>query len=345
MTGAGTGGSLTAFAPDGVPEVRPGDDLAALLLAALGTDRTDGLPGRLPGGLVDGDVVVVTSKAVSKAEGRVVDGSREEHLAAETARVVARRGPTTIARTHHGLTLAAAGIDGSNVERGRAVLLPLDPDASARRLRAALRARTGRTLGVVVTDTAGRAWREGQTDIAVGAAGVLVAEDFAGRVDGHGNELAVTAPAVADEIAGLAELAQGKLGGRPFAVVRGRADLVLPDGDDGPGAVALVRAEDADMFGLGAREAVVRALRGDPADRTPFGRPAPAVELAGALLEALDVAAVRVDDDTLVVPAAAAPLAAVVAFAFGWHLAPDGGPDGGPDARDGAARQILKGTP
>ncbi|WP_262347608.1 coenzyme F420-0:L-glutamate ligase [Nocardioides dongxiaopingii] len=331
--GGSAGGSVTAFAPDGVPEVRAGDDLATLLLAVLGTGPA--------GGLLDGDVVVVTSKAVSKSEGRVVDGTREEHLAAETARVVARRGPTTIARTHHGLTLAAAGIDGSNVERGRAVLLPVDPDASARRLRAALRARTGRTLGVVVTDTAGRAWREGQTDIAVGAAGVLVAEDFAGRVDAHGNELAVTAPAVADEIAGLAELAQGKLGGRPFAVVRGRADLVAPRRRR-RARRARPRAGRGrrHVRRLGAREAVVRA-RGDPADRTPFGRPAPAVELAGALLDALGVSAAHVDDDTLTVPPAAAPLAAVVAFAFGWHLAPGGGDDAG----DGAARHIRRGTP
>ena len=111
------------------------------------------------------------------------------------------------------------------------MLLPEDPDASARALRARLRELTGRNVGVVVTDTAGRAWREGQTDIAVGAAGLRVLEDFAGRSDAYGNELAVTAPAVADEIAGAAELAQGKLGGRPFAVVRGRADLVLPPGE------------------------------------------------------------------------------------------------------------------
>ncbi len=255
---------VTAAAPDGVPEITPGADLVALLLAALPEDH-----------LRDGDVVVVTSKAVSKAEGRVVPGAREEHLEAETARVVARRGPTRIVRTHHGLTLAAAGIDSSNVALGSSVLLPLDPDASARALRAELHRRTGCAVGVVVTDTAGRAWREGQTDIAIGAAGIRVAEDFAGRVDHHGNELAVTAPAVADEIAGLAELAQGKLGGRPFAVVRGRADLVLTPDDDGPGAVALVRREGGDLFGFGAREAVVRAVRGQQLDQPPFGARSP----------------------------------------------------------------------
>lgn len=302
---------LEVLAPDGVPEVRAGDDLAGLFLTAVG------------GGveLADGDVVVVTSKVVSKAEGRVRTGDRDGALAAETARVVARRGPTTIVRTRHGLTMAAAGIDASNVELGSIVLLPEDPDASARALRATLRERTGRNVGVIVTDTAGRAWREGQTDIAVGAAGLLVAEEYAGRTDPHGNPLAVTAPAVADEIAGAAELAQGKLAGRPFALVRGRADLVLPPGDDGPGAVALVRAEGGDLFGFGAREAVVRALAGDPADRRPFGAPASADELAGAL-RLVTGADVRPEDGGLAVSVAdagtRAGAVAALAFAHGW---------------------------
>ena len=141
--------------------------------------------------------------------------------------------------------------------------------------------RTGANVGVVVTDTAGRAWRTGQTDIAIGAAGLLVLDDHSGRTDAHGNELAVTAPALADELAGAAELAQGKLTARPFALVRGRADLVLPAGDDGPGAAALVRVEGEDLFGYGAREAVVRALTGDPADRAPFGAPASTEERRG----------------------------------------------------------------
>jgi coenzyme F420-0:L-glutamate ligase / coenzyme F420-1:gamma-L-glutamate ligase len=304
--------SISAHAPDGVPEVREGDDLAALVVGLVD--------------LADGDVVVVTSKVVSKAEGRVVAGTREEHLAAETARVVARRGPTTIVRTHHGLTLAAAGIDASNVESGSVVLLPRDPDASARRLRAALHERTGRTVGVVVTDTAGRAWREGQTDIAIGAAGLLVAESFAGRVDAHGNELAVTAPAVADEIAGLAELAQGKLGGRPFAVVRGRADLVLPADDDGPGAAALVRGDGADLFGYGAREAVLRAVSGG--DPRVYGSPVSAEELVTVVRDALDVT-LTVEADGAVsggLPpdGAADALVAVLAFAHGWTRAAGG---------------------
>ncbi|GAA5151835.1 hypothetical protein GCM10023340_31140 [Nocardioides marinquilinus] len=306
--------SVRAVAPDGAPEVTAGDDLATLLLSLLPADGPDAL--------ADGDVVVVTSKVVSKAEGRVVPGTREEHLPAETARVVARRGPTTIVRTHHGLTLAAAGIDASNVATGSAVLLPLDPDASARRLRAELHRRSGRVVGVVVTDTAGRAWREGQTDIAVGAAGLVVAESFAGRTDAHGNDLVVTAPAVADEIAGLAELAQGKLGARPFAVVRGRADLVLPAGDDGTGAAALVRAEGGDLFGYGAREAVVRAVAAD-ADPRPFGAPVGAADLVALLHEVLGVVArvVEADVTEVAVPTsdpAVAARAAVLAFAHGW---------------------------
>jgi coenzyme F420-0:L-glutamate ligase/coenzyme F420-1:gamma-L-glutamate ligase len=245
--------------------------------------------------------------------------------------VVARRGPTAIVRTRQGLTMAAAGIDASNVESGTVVLLPEDPDASARTLRAQIHGRTGRNAAVVITDTAGRAWREGQTDIAVGAAGLLVLEEFAGRVDAHGNPLAVTAPAVADEIAGMSELAQGKLGGRPFAVVRGRADLVLPPGEDGPGAVALVRAEGADMFGYGAREAVVRALAGHSEDRAPFGAPAPAAELVAALHTVLGPGASVSDDPSGLVVGTdptTVPVVAAIAFAHGWQaVTAAGGPE------------------
>ena len=308
--------TVSVTAPDGLPEVRAGDDLAALLVPLVE--------------LTDGDVVVVTSKVVSKAEGRVVTGTRDDALAGETDRVVARRGPTSIVRTHHGLVMAAAGIDASNVERGSIVLLPLDPDASARRLREGLADLTGRNVGVVVTDTAGRAWREGQTDIAIGAAGLLVIEDFAGRVDGHGNELAVTAPAVADEIAGMAELAQGKLGGRPVAVVRGRADLVLAPGDHGTGAVALVRAEGGDLFGFGAREAVLRAVAGAPADRTVFGAPAPVEELVHALTVTSGSATTYDGGPEVVVEVTGSMhphLVAVLAFAHGWTLEEPTDPD------------------
>jgi len=287
---------LEAWAPDGFPEVAAGDDLAALVLAALG-DGAD---------LADGDVVCVTSKVVSKSEGRTRVGDREAAIDEETERVVARRGATRIVRNRLGLTMAAAGVDASNVAVGSVVLLPLDPDASARALRREVRDRTGTNVAVVVTDTSGRAWREGQTDLAIGAAGLLVAEDFAGRTDGHGNPLAVTLPAVADEIAGTAELVQGKLGGRPVAVVRGRADLVLPPGDDGPGAASLVRPEGGDLFGWGAREAVVRALVGDEADRAPFGGRAEAEELTAAVRRLPDIA-----DRTAV---------AAVCFAHGWRV-------------------------
>jgi coenzyme F420-0:L-glutamate ligase/coenzyme F420-1:gamma-L-glutamate ligase len=327
--------SLSVTAPDGVPEVRPGDDLAGLLLARV--DRVDG-------GLRDGDVVAVTSKVVSKAEGRVREGDREEALAAETARLVARRGPTTIVRTRHGLTMAAAGIDASNVEAGRLVLLPEDPDRSARGLREALRERAGCNVGVLVTDTAGRAWREGQTDIAVGAAGIRVLESFAGREDAFGNPLVVTSPAVADELAGAAELAQGKLARRPFAVLRGRADLVLPPGDHGPGAAALVRPEGADMFGYGAREAVVRALRGDAGDQPPFGAAADADELVSALVAVLgDGPAVALDAEGVACDLADPRLvrvAAAVAFAHGWTVASPGAADNG-----GARLRLRPATP
>lgn len=304
-----TGGRLEVVAPDGVGEVEEGDDLAVLV--------------RRHCPLADGDVVAVTSKVVSKAEGRARRGDREGALADETVRVVARRGPTTIVRTRHGLTLAAAGIDASNVAAGTHLLLPVDPDASARGIREALATDGGPNVAVVVTDTAGRAWRTGQTDIAIGAAGLRVVESYAGREDTHGNPLVVTEPAVADELAGAAELATGKLGRRPFAVLRGRADLVLPRGEHGAGAAALVRPEDADLFGYGAREAVLRALlrQGAPA----FGSPVSAADLAEALREAIPTTDVLVDGDAVLM-GVSAPFedevwtADVLAFAYGWEL-------------------------
>lgn len=311
---------LEVWAPDGMPEVVAGDDLVGLVLDAVGHD------------LLDGDVLCVTSKVVSKVEGRTRTGDREAAVEEETVRVVARRGPMRIVRNRLGLTMAAAGVDASNVAVGSVVLLPLDPDASARGLRREVLRRTGTNVGVVVTDTSGRAWREGQTDIAVGAAGLLVAEDFAGRTDPHGNPLAVTLPAVADEIAGAAELTQGKLAGRPVAVVRGRADLVLPPDEDGPGAASLVRPDGGDLFGWGAREAVVRALAGDEADRAPFGAPAAPDELQSALsrvvgtgraLSSALLLTFDADPDRVVVrlPADAGRGAvAAVCFAHGWRI-------------------------
>ncbi len=309
-------GRLTVVAPDGVPEVRAGDDLVALLLDALAGAGES---------LADGDVVLVTSKVVAKAEGRVTAGDRHEALLAQPHRVVARRGPTLIVRTELGLTLAAGGIDASNVEAGRIVLLPEDPDASARAIRTTIQQRTGVRVAVVVTDTAGRAWREGQTDLAIGAAGLRVVESYAGRTDPYGNPLVVTAPAVADELAGAAELAQGKLAARPFALVRGRADLVLPSDDDGEGASALVRPPAGDLFGFGAREAVVRALAGDPADRAVFGSPASPDELGRALTDVLgEGVAVPTADGFVVVGSPEAVTA--LAFAHGWlaEVTPEG---------------------
>lgn len=313
-------GPLSVTAPDGVPEITAGDDLAAIVLAALGTD-----------GLTDGDILVVTSKVVSKAEGRVVQGDREHWIDMETIRLVARRGLTRIVRNRLGLTMAAAGVDASNVAAGTTVLLPEDPDASARALRDAIAERAGVNVGVLVTDTAGRAWREGQTDIAIGAAGVVVLESFVGRVDAHGNELAVTAPAVADEIASAVELAQGKLGSRPCAVLRGRPDLVLPPGEHGTGAAALIREDGADLFGYGAREAVVRAVGGADADRAPFGTPVTAHELVAALHAAGLTAEIEGDQQVRCADDRRVALD-IVAFAHGWSVEPSAAPVTAPHA-------------
>lgn len=233
----------------GLPEVRAGDDLAALLAAALPA-------------LLDDDVVVVSSKVVAKSEGRALSGiSREQAVADETVRVVASRGATRIVETRHGLVLAAAGVDESNVEPGTLLLLPVDPDSSARQLRARLLAARGLTrLGVVVSDTAGRAWRQGQTDIAVGAAGLPALLDLRGTRDSAGRVLDVTLPAIADEIAGAADLVKGKASGVPAAVVRGGLLAGLLPSDDGPGAAVLVRPAAEDMFRLGTREAALEAV-------------------------------------------------------------------------------------
>ncbi len=253
-------GSLLVWAPDGVPEVAAGDDLAALLVDAVTAEDF---------ALADGDVVLVTSKVVSKAEGRAVRVDREEAIRAETVRVVARRGATRIVETHHGLVLAAAGVDASGTEPGTVLLLPVDPDASARALRSRLLEVAGVDVAVVVTDTMGRAWRTGQTDQAIGVAGLQPLDDLRGRDDGHGNVLTATVGAVADEIASAADLVKGKLGRRPFAVVRGLAHRTLRE--DGPGAAALVRPAAEDMFRLGTHEVLpsrrtVRTFTDEPVD-------------------------------------------------------------------------------
>ncbi|URM91170.1 coenzyme F420-0:L-glutamate ligase [Streptomyces sp. MRC013] len=255
--------SYRVWAPEGMPEVAEGDDLAALIAAA----EPD---------LADGDVVLVTSKVVSKAEGRAVAAAdREAAIDAETVRVVARRGTLRIVENRNGLVMAAAGVDASNTPAGTVLLLPEDPDASARALRTGLRERLGVVVGVVVTDTFGRPWRSGLTDVAIGAAGVRVLDDLRGGADSYGNPLVATVVASADELAAAADLVKGKTAGRPVAVVRGLPHLVAGDGGDGPGARALVRGADDDMFRLGTSEAIreavarrrtVRAFTGDPVD-------------------------------------------------------------------------------
>jgi coenzyme F420-0:L-glutamate ligase/coenzyme F420-1:gamma-L-glutamate ligase len=230
----------------GLPEIGPGDDLAKLIAAAAPE-------------LADGDVLVVTSKIVSKAEGRIVHSDdREAAIDAEMVRLVARRGPTRIVETRHGFVMAAAGVDASNTAPGTVLLLPEDPDASARGIRAGLRDALGVDVGVIVTDTFGRPWREGLTDVAIGAAGLRVVDDLRGARDSHGNELAVTVTAIGDELAAAGDLVKGKANGLPVAVVRGLGHLVLAD--DGPGARPLVRPAVSDMFRLGTSEAVREAV-------------------------------------------------------------------------------------
>jgi coenzyme F420-0:L-glutamate ligase/coenzyme F420-1:gamma-L-glutamate ligase len=241
--------AIMIFAPAGIGEVIPGADLGAVILAAIEADPQ--------GPLQDGDVVVVTSKIISKAEGRVEQGSRRaELISSETRRTVARRGETRIVRTYGGLTVAAAGIDRSNVSAESILLLPRDPDASAAELRQRLVAATGRQLGVVVSDTAGRPWRVGQTDHAIGICGIRTLDDYAGRSDAYGNELQITAMAVADELAAAADLVKGKLRGRPVAVVRGLEHLVA---ETDSSSRDLLRDETKDMFSFGSQEAVLAA--------------------------------------------------------------------------------------
>lgn len=238
---------LQVWALEGIPEIIPGVDLTSVVADAAGAS------------LSDGDIVVVTSKIVSKAEGRIIAADdREDAITAETVRVVATRTAPTgnitrIVENHLGMVSAAAGVDASNTPEGTVLLLPVDPDASARSLAAGLRARLGVEVGVLITDTLGRAWREGQTDSAIGAAGVHVFEDLRGQTDAEGRPLVVTMPCVADELASAADLVKGKAAGLPVAVVRGRADLV--GSLDLPGARSIVRPAERDMFRLGADEA------------------------------------------------------------------------------------------
>jgi coenzyme F420-0:L-glutamate ligase/coenzyme F420-1:gamma-L-glutamate ligase len=250
---------ISAFAVPGLPEIEPGADLAAAILAAL-----DQLPATAIG---SGDVLVVAHKAISKSEGRVrslVDvtpGPQARQIAAEQGRdprqvqvvldearelIRVARG-VMIVETRHGFVCANAGVDASNVPGDeRLVLLPVDPDASARRLRARLRELTGVAPGVVVTDSFGRAWRTGQCDVAIGCAGVAAVEDWRGATDAGGRELRATVIAVADELAAAADLARRKDGAEPVVLIRG-AERHVSD-EDGPGVAPLVRARDQDLF-------------------------------------------------------------------------------------------------
>lgn len=240
------------IAVDGLGEFAPGDDLTGAIADAAPWLRS-------------GDIVVVTSKVVSKVEGRLVrvptdpearDAARRELVEQEAVRVVARVKRTVITENNIGVVQAASGVDASNVASDTVALLPVDPDASALALRNGLRERLGVEVAVVVTDTMGRAWRVGQTDAAIGSSGLRVLHSYEGAVDRQGNELAVTEVAVADEVAAAADLVKGKLAGTPVAIVRG-----LPIGDDTSTARDLVRPIEEDLFRLGTREAIQQGRR------------------------------------------------------------------------------------
>jgi coenzyme F420-0:L-glutamate ligase / coenzyme F420-1:gamma-L-glutamate ligase len=282
MTEHGAAAAVEILPVTGLPEFRSGDDLSDAVAAAAPWLR-------------DGDVVVVTSKVVSKCEGRLVpapldeegrDRLRRKLVEDEAVRVLARKGRTLITENRLGLIQAAAGVDGSNVGRGELALLPVDPDASAAALRTGLRERLGVTVAVVITDTMGRAWRNGQTDAAIGAAGLAVLHGYAGAVDQHGNELVVTEIAVADEVAAAADLVKGKLTAMPVAVVRG-----LAVSDDGSTARQLLRPGTEDLFWLGTAEAIDLGRRQAQLVRRSVRRfsaePVPAELVEAAVAEAL----------------------------------------------------------
>jgi len=233
---------IEVFALEGIGEVRADSDLVSVIAQAYANYQPQ-----------DGDVLVVTSKIVSKAESRVLPASdRDEAITAESFGEVATNGPTRIVRTRHGFVMAAAGVDASNTAADTILLLPLDPDATARQLRTGLQARLGITLGVIISDTFGRPWREGLTDNAIGVAGVWVLHDHRGELDAQGRTLEQTVVATADELASAADLVKGKNSNCPVAVIRGSQAVLR---EDGPGAQALVRASHTDLFALGTQQA------------------------------------------------------------------------------------------
>ncbi|SDU45845.1 coenzyme F420-0:L-glutamate ligase [Gordonia westfalica] len=266
----------------GLPEFTEDSDVAAEILAAAPW-------------LESGDVLVVTSKIISKAEGRMVDAPadpeerdalRRKLVEAESVRVLARKNRTLITENRLGLVQAAAGIDGSNVRSDQLALLPEDPDGSAKRLRAAIAERAGLEVAVIITDTMGRAWRTGQTDVAIGSAGIAVTHPYDGGTDDYGNPLVVTDIAVADELAAAADLVKGKLAAVPVAVVRGFAPV-----DNGSTAADLIRPAEEDLFRLGTEEAILQgrreAIRTRRSVRAFDDRPVDPESLRAALGEAL----------------------------------------------------------
>jgi len=241
-------GALTVLPVHGMGEVRPGDDLAGLLVMALSTTGSD---DALVSWIADDDVVVVTQKVVSKAEGRIVpfDASdpdaKRRLVESESTRVLRRRGELLITETRHGFVCANAGIDLSNVEAGTAALLPVDSDRSARRIRSVLRHRLGVTVGVIVSDTFGRAWRNGVTDVAIGIAGIAGVVDLRGTTDATGRVLEATEVCIADELAGAGELVMGKDRSVPAAVIRGVDPAWLRTGSV---SAEIVRDPAGDLF-------------------------------------------------------------------------------------------------
>jgi len=235
-------GDLQIFGVRGIGEIGPRDDLAGIIASAVADNH---------GGLADGDVVVVTQKVVSKAEGKLVAVDPDDPLShkavveAETVRVLRRRGDLVISETKHGFVCANAGVDLSNVEVGFAALLPDDSDRSARRIRDGIRARAGVDVAVIVSDTFGRPWRRGLTDVAIGCAGIGAIADYRGTTDTQGRELQVTEVAIVDELAGAADLVLGKASGRPVAIIRGVDPAWLRTGSV---ADEIVRDPAEDLF-------------------------------------------------------------------------------------------------